>query len=411
MGFSLSGVYGMLPEAFVSVLGRINEGQGTLVIIAATILGLLVSGWICLPFVKYLVERIRKYHMEVHARIEHKIWLPGTSSWGNFFFRIPLLLIGTEINCFAKIRAKAKLRRYVKVVSVIVPSVWAAYSMVIFTLGNHSTVVSGVDLYIALIPIVLVTISVFVLDVTIITAEGNTTSDRILKSVRIVIALITGYVFTSIPLNHCFSSSVDSYLATKDSQVAYINNERSISIKALEPNEIDFLQAAALKASIDNSQSVINEYKAILANPTASRRAKKEAREKIESINASLSASANSLMDISKTNNARKDSIISKYDSRVETVKLNKARDHIKRHVALWEYASSEPGAAFYFIAIMMIFFLVDSLAVLCSFISESEYDAKLNEWKATLDKAYRDDNYNTPFLPQVINVSRDEVK
>ena len=58
----------------------------------------------------------------------------------------------------------------------------------------------------------------------------------------------------------------------------------------------------------------------------------------------------------------------------VEIAKNNEG-SHIKRHHALWEYALSSTSTALFFLAVMILFWAIDSLSILCSYIDESEYN------------------------------------
>lgn len=178
-----------------------------LIVTSIAILFLLVYIFIIKPIVNIFRNYIKARKKHAKFRIED----PSGFSWGNSLLRVPLLAIGTDIFAFAKSSVKSKTVRYIKAVSVFIPVFWCIFSLVLL-LSRSKTEFENIDIYILGLPVLLIGVAIYILDLSIIINKNNNKA----KIIRIIIAIITGYLFSSIPLDYIYKSDIESYLTSND---------------------------------------------------------------------------------------------------------------------------------------------------------------------------------------------------
>lgn len=396
-----SDVLEIIFDSFKMLLNSTPEEMrllvGLLMVIASlTILAILAYVILIRPahrlFSAYMLER------NAHAR--HRIENVSALCWGNSLLRAPLIAIGTDIYAFALTSTKGKAIRYIKSASAFVPVLWCIFSLVILIAGIME---SDPNWYIMGAPIALIAISIYVLDVSIIAAQGS----RRAKIARMLIAVITGYLFSSIPLNLVFKSDINSYLFENDEQLnrAVKNIDKQIEkikiegwYSQLQGQQETLPKLATQREDERNGKGVTGlKNKPWKNNPVYEQIS--DEYEKIDgSINRLSSQHAGELQLLEQLYNEK----VTKRTS----IQQNNSTNHIKRHSALWSYAFSSIASALYFACMLLLFWCVDSLAVLVSFLEEDEYWSHVHEQNELRKIEFSKDSFRDKFKPIIADNS-----
>lgn len=365
-----------------------------LILICLSALALII---IIYPIVHKGIDFFRDYTAQRHRNSIYRFEYPGSFSWGNKFLRAPLHIIGTDIYCFAQLSVRSKILRYIKSGSVIIPVLWCILGMSIFVATSRSDS-NALDLYISVVPILLIASTILLLDLTIITSNRGLG----LKIFRGCAAIVAGYVFSSIPLNYYFGSAIDSHIAEHDSQKTSISTKYDKSLAEIQA-ETWYATLTTLEKSVTNlTQRLADERE---GKGTGKGPNKATGNIIYEQIEKEIIAAQANLANFKKTHQVdieRRESLIRQKNADVGTVEKSNTTNHIKRHIVLWQYAFSSVGVFLYFFAIMCIFWLVDLLSVFASFIHEDEYENLVAEFNSDLKEHFKRENYKKLFLPGI---------
>lgn len=345
-----------MPESFKLVLAFLALGA------FAVLLVILFYLLVFKPLVNYVAAS--------KLRTPHRIDEVAAFSWGNPLLRAPLVAIGTDIYAFSQTSMHGKTVRYIKAASVFIPVVWCAFALALL-IAQSGQPSESLNWYVLAVPIALVAITIFILDVSIITSHKSKRA----KFVRIMIALTTGYMFSAIPLDYIYKSDIDAYLLANDTQ----QREASVPIKN-QITEIekkswyqDYLKASSALADISKELEKERMGEGVTGKPNQPNKRNRmyeqimlEYNMKREDVN-KIAQSHASEIDLLQSLNA-------KLVSTAQGIAAANPTNHIKRHLALWNYALSSFGTALFFLCCFSLFWSVDSLAVLVSFLDESEY-------------------------------------
>lgn len=341
-------------------------------------------------------EVIKPYLDKRQSQAKSRIENPGAFAWGNRFLRAPLVLIGTDIYSFSQLTNKAKLLRYLKFASIVVPTVWVSLGMTIFVATSDLSA-SRLDIAISAAPILLAAATIFTLDLSIICDQGGNK----LRFFRFFCAIVTGYVFSSIPLNYYFKSSIDSYLKEKDTQVTSISSAYESEIAKMK-QERWYISISELQETINRQSKQLEDER--LGNGVSKTPNSPYAKNpKYNEIKTERESNIELLEDLKKTHKTELDRIStlnSMMTREVSEIKKSNNTDHIKRHSALWDFALSTPGNAAYFLAILIFFWVIDSLAVITSFAYENEYSRALEKHQRRLEQHFDSDEIWVGFMP-----------
>ena len=396
-------ILNVIEKALKVLTDIVLPEQKAWVVTATLVISVLALVAVLGPPAFGIYKLLAGYIDQRHKHCPQKIEIRGSLAWGNIIFRLPLLVIGTEIICFAKVTTKAKLLRYLKAGSVLVPVCWVAYSMLIFVTGTQFASLTTIDMYIAIVPVVLITLTIFILDLTIVTAKEETKIGVWLKYFRIAIAIITGYVFSSVPLAHCFKSSIDSHLHANDRQAQSITSVYDQQItqynNSIETFKLRLLHKSNELDDLSTSREMERVGKGITGKPNSSTKKNRVYDQLGEQIQ-DKSNEIKSLEVQIASDTEEKKRLVRERDTSLGSIERNNDNDHIKRHGALWSYAFTSIGSAFYFVSLMLIFCIIDALAVIASFVSEDEYDKEVEEWKRKLEQTYKNAGFDNGFLP-----------
>lgn len=372
-----------------------------LIVTSIAILFLLVYIFIIKPIVNIFRNYIKARKKHAKFRIED----PSGFSWGNSLLRVPLLAIGTDIFAFAKSSVKSKTVRYIKAVSVFIPVFWCIFSLVLL-LSRSKTEFENIDIYILGLPVLLIGVAIYILDLSIIINKNNNKA----KIIRIIIAIITGYLFSSIPLDYIYKSDIESYLTSNDDQL------EEIKIKAEKEkskilNSQSYIEYKKLKITLEKDRKNISNQ-LILERDGLGATGKRNSSDprkngtynQIESEYIKLNDQYKDLIDTNKFDVERLNEIDKTLRKDIDKIQSTNVSNHIKRHLALWSYALSSLGAALFFFCCVVLFWLVDTLAVITSFLDESEYDKNVEEHNRHRENVFQKKDFEDAFSPMVAN-------
>lgn len=349
-------VFGATPESIKLVLAFL--ALGAFAVLLAVLFYLLV--------VKPLVN----YAAASKLRDPHRIDEVAAFSWGNPLLRAPLVAIGTDIYAFSQTSMHGKTIRYIKAASVFIPVVWCAFALALLIVQSGQPD-AALNWYVLAVPIALVALTIFILDVSIITSHKSKRA----KFVRIMIALTTGYMFSAIPLDYIYKSDIDAYLLTNDTQQREASAPIKNQITDIEKKSWyqDYLKASSALADISKELEKERMGEGVTGKPNQPNKRNRmyeqimlEYNMKREDVNRIAQSHAGEI-DLLQSLNA-------KLVSTAQGIAAANPSNHIKRHLALWNYALSSFGTALFFLCCFSLFWSVDSLAVLVSFLDESEY-------------------------------------
>ena len=364
-------------------------------ILSVFVLGVII--WLLVhPIYKMFVNYLNHRKKSAQYRLAN----PGAYAWGNSILRAPLLLIGTEIYSFARLSVKGKVFRYLKAAAVIIPVFWAAMGMTIFISGSK-TDFSTIDLYFSCVPVLLICFSILVIDISIINAKEK----KLLVLFRCLSAVIMGYVFSSIPLNYFFKASIDSYLQDNDSQRYNIESRIDEKVNTLKNEDWYKLWISLTKRTYNLSEQMEDERlgKGISKKPNDS-----GPNPRYNEIKSEYHMVKRNLSDFEVQHSEQLQMIKLLTENKAylnENFPKWNALNHIKRHNALWSYAFSNLGTAIYFLSILFIFWLIDSLAVITSFIDEKEYENLRKEFIKVSSEAFTDGKIDQHFVPVAVPI------
>ena len=300
----------------------------------------------------------------------HRVKEVSAFAWGNPLLRAPLVSIGTDIYAFGQTSMHGKSIRYIKAASVYIPVAWCIFALALLVVQSGQPS-EALNWYVLAAPIALVAATIFILDVSIITAQKSLRA----KLVRILIALTTGYIFSAIPLDYLYKSDVDSYLLANDSQLheAATPIKNQISEIEKKPWYLDYLRDVSALSGISEQLEKERLGEGITGKPNQPDRRNRmyeqimlEYNMKREDLNNISQSHASELVLLQNLN--------SRLSGAAQGIAAANPTNHIKRHLALWRYAFSSVGTAVFFLCCFILFWSVDSLAVLVSFLDESEY-------------------------------------
>lgn len=352
---------------FDSIFGAAPEG---LKIMLAVLIILLAFALLAGLFYLLAVKPFANYLASSATRTRHRIDEAAAFSWGNPLLRAPLVAIGTDIYAFSQASMHGKTIRYIKAASVFIPVVWCAFALALL-IAQSGQPADSLNWYVLAVPIALVAITVFILDVSIITSHKSKRA----KFVRIMIALTTGYMFSAIPLDYIYKSDIDSYLLASDTQLREASTPIKNQIAEIEqkPWYQAYLKESSSLSEISNELEKERMGEGITGKPNQPNKRNRmyeqimlEYNMKRENVN-NLSQSHASEIALLQSLNA-------KLVSTAQGIAAANPTNHIKRHLALWNYALSSFGTALFFLCCFSLFWSVDALAVLVSFLDESEY-------------------------------------
>lgn len=349
-------VFSATPESLKLVLAFLAVGM-----IAVLLLVL---------FYLLIVKPLMNYAAASKFRDPHRIDEVAAFSWGNPLLRAPLVAIGTDIYAFSQTSMHGKTIRYIKAASVFIPVVWCAFALALL-IAQSGQPAEALNWYLLAIPIALVAITIFILDVSIITSHKSKRA----KLVRIAIALTTGYMFSAIPLDYVYKSDIDAYLLSSDTQLREATTPINNQIAEIEKKP--WYQAYQKESSglADIARELEKERmgEGVTGKPNQPNKRNRM----YEQIMLEYNMKRENVNTISQTHAseiALLQSLNTKLVSTAQGITTTNPTNHIKRHLALWNYALSSVGTALFFLCCFSLFWSVDSLAVLVSFLDESEY-------------------------------------
>lgn len=352
---------------FDAIFGAMPE---SLKITLAVLAFLLALALLAVLFYQLAIKPFGAYLAATATRTRHRIDEVAAFSWGNPVLRAPLVAIGTDIYAFSQTSMHGKTIRYIKAASVFIPVVWCAFALALL-IAQSGQPSDALNWYVLAVPIALVAITIFILDVSIITSHKSKRA----KLVRIMIALTTGYMFSAIPLDYVYKSDIDAYLLTNDTQQREASTPIKNQIAEIEKKSWyqDYLKASSALADISKELEKERMGEGVTGKPNQPNKRNRmyeqimlEYNMKREDVN-KISQSHASEIDLLQSLNAR-------LVSTTQGIAAANPTNHIKRHLALWNYALSSFGTALFFLCCFSLFWSVDSLAVLVSFLDESEY-------------------------------------
>ena len=393
----ISGAIDGISKAIEKLYQITPPDQHEFISLLLVFISLLVLVAAISPFAIGIYRFFRSYIKARHKHAKYRIENPGAFAWGNMILRAPLIMVGTEIYCFAQLSNKGKLLRYLKVAAVVIPVMWTALGMTIFVVTSKKNF-GSLDVYISAIPVVLVCATVLVLDLSIVSDQGGI----VLKVSRALLACITGYVLSSIPLNYYFKSSIDAQLAKADTERVLVENQFDTKLTSIR-SEPWYLIRNGLTKNIERLQQELADER--MGFGVTKTKNGTGINPKYREIAAELSAAKNTLAAFEKSNAASLSRLESLQKERQEKVAVftdGNSRNHIKQHNALWSYAFSSIGSAFYFLGVLAIFWMVDTLAVLTSLIQEPEYEALLRKSTKSVADHFDAQSFDTQFFPLI---------
>jgi hypothetical protein len=349
-------VFSATPESLKLVLAFLT--LGTFAVLLLVLFYLLIVK----PLVSYIALS--------KLRTPHRIDEVAAFSWGNPLLRAPLVAIGTDIYAFSQTSMHGKTIRYIKAASVFIPVVWCAFALALL-IAQSGQPSDALNWYVLAVPIALVAITIFILDVSIITSHKSKRA----KFVRIMIALTTGYMFSAIPLDYVYKSDIDAYLLTNDTQQREASAPIKNQIAEIEKKSWyqDYLKESSALSDISKELEKERMGEGVTGKPNQPNKRNRmyeqimlEYNMKREDVNKISQSHASEIALLQSLN--------AKLVSTAQGIAAANPTNHIKRHLALWSYALSSFGTALFFLCCFSLFWSVDSLAVLVSFLDESEY-------------------------------------
>ncbi len=349
-------VFSATPESLKLVLAFLT--LGTFAVLLLVLFYLLIVK----PLVSYIALS--------KLRTPHRIDEVAAFSWGNPLLRAPLVAIGTDIYAFSQTSMHGKTIRYIKAASVFIPVVWCAFALALLIVQSGEPS-DALNWYVLAVPIALVAITIFILDVSIITSHKSKRA----KFVRIMIALTTGYMFSAIPLDYVYKSDIDAYLLTNDTQQREASAPIKNQIAEIEKKSWyqDYLKESSALSDISKELEKERMGEGVTGKPNQPNKRNRmyeqimlEYNMKREDVNKISQSHASEIALLQSLN--------AKLVSTAQGIAAANPTNHIKRHLALWSYALSSFGTALFFLCCFSLFWSVDSLAVLVSFLDESEY-------------------------------------
>jgi hypothetical protein len=352
----LDSIFGATPESLKITLAVLA------ILLAVVVLAALFYLLAIKPFANYLAATA--------TRSKHRIDEVAAFSWGNPLLRAPLVAIGTDIYAFSQTSMHGKTIRYIKAASVFIPVVWCAFALALL-IAQSGQPTDALNWYVLAVPIALVAITIFILDVSIITSHKSKRA----KLVRIMIALTTGYMFSAIPLDYVYKSDIDSYLLASDTQLREASTPINNQIAEIEkkPWYQAYQKDSAALADISKELEKERMGEGVTGKPNQPNKRNRM----YEQIMLEYNMKRENVNNISQTHAseiALLQSLNAKLISTAQGIAVANPTNHIKRHLALWSYALSSVGTALFFLCCFSLFWSVDSLAVLVSFLDESEY-------------------------------------
>ncbi len=377
-------VFGATPEGlkiFLATLALV-----ILVILLATLFYLLVFK----PFVNYLAA--------TKTRDRHRVDEVAAFAWGNPVLRAPLVAIGTDIYAFAQTSMHGKTVRYIKAASVFIPVAWCVFALALL-MEQSGLPADALNWYVLAIPIALVAATILILDVSIITSHKSKRA----KLVRILIALTTGYIFSAIPLSYIYKSDIDAYLLANDTQLREATTPIKNQIEAIENKAWyqAYLKESSALSDISNELEKERLGEGVTGKPNQPNKRNRmyeqimlEYNMKREDVN-NIAQSHASEIALLQSLNAR-------VVSTAQGIAASNPTNHIKRHLALWKYALSSFGTAVFFLCCFILFWSVDSLAVLVSFLDESEYRENVRKHNERREAVYLSAEFLDKYKPVI---------
>ena len=343
-------------------MSRLDPGFWLAILLGVALLYLLAIR----PFASFLATAA--------ARTRHRVDEVAAYAWGNPFLRAPLIAIGTDIFAFSQTSMHGKTLRFIKAASVFIPVLWCVFALALLIIQSHPTA-DAINWYLLSIPIALVAVTIFILDVSIVTAGKS----RRAKLVRIMIALTTGYMFSAIPLDYVFKSDIDSYLLASDTQLREATTPIKNQITEIEKKMWyqDYLTESSALSRISNQMEKERLGEGVTGKPNQADK-RNRMYEQIEFEYKQKRADLNNILQSHASEIALLQNLNARLSSTAQGITAANPTNHIKRHVALWSYALSSFGTAIFFLCCFILFWVVDSLAVLVSFVDESEYLANV---------------------------------
>jgi hypothetical protein len=358
---------GTITKVFDYVFSAMPDGLKMFLAVLAVVIFVV---FLLAMFYLVIAKPIINFIAESKARDRHRVKEVSAFAWGNPLLRAPLVSIGTDIYAFGQSSMHGKTIRYIKAASVYIPVVWCIFALTLLIVQSGQPSVA-LNWYVLAAPIALVAATIFILDVSIITAQKS----RRAKVVRILIALTTGYIFSAIPLDYIYKSDVDSYLLANDSQLREATAPIKNQISEIEKKTWyqDYLREVSALSGISEQLEKERLGEGVTGKPNQSDKRNRmyeqimfEYNMKREDLN-NISQSHASELVLLQNLNAR-------LSGAAQGIAAANPTNHIKRHLALWSYALSSIGTAIFFLCCFILFWSVDSLAVLVSFLDESEY-------------------------------------
>lgn len=386
---------GMFTKLFDYAFGTAPEGfKIFLAALALLVMAVLLAGLFYLSVVK----PFSSYLAATKTRDRHRVDEVAAFAWGNPVLRAPLVTIGTDMYAFAQTSMHGKTVRYIKAASVFIPVAWCIFALALLIVQSGLPA-DALNWYVLALPIALVAATILILDVSIITSHKS----RRAKLVRILIALTTGYIFSAIPLGYIYKSDIDSYLLANDTQLREATTPIKNQIEEIEKKAWYQAYLKESNALSDISRELEKERmgEGVTGKPNQPDKRNRmyeqimlEYNMKREDINNVLRSHASEI--------ALQQSLNAKLIDTAQGIAATNPTNHIKRHLALWNYALSSFGTALFFLCCFILFWSVDSLAVLVSFLDESEYRENVRKHNERREAAYSSAEFLDKYKPVI---------
>lgn len=392
LGF-VTELLGFLPEDTKSYITPL------IIIISLLILTLLIYIIIIKPIIKLFSTYIERRKEHAKARIED----PSGFVWGNSLLRAPLLAIGTDIYAFAQSSIQSKTIRYIKATSVFVPVAWCTFS-VILLIHKSKKEVEGIDLYVLGLPVLLIGITIFILDLSLIVHKGRNRA----QIPRMLIAIITGYLFSSIPLDYIYKADIDSFLKINDEQLAQLKDNTESEKKKIEEKDW-YKRYKELESKLTTLLQSMEEErvgKGATSKPNNPDPKKNTIYNQIKQEYDLTLSQFNLLTTTNQTELEKLKQLELQLQTDIKYIQDANSSNHIKRHLMLWKYALSSLGTAIFFFCCIILFWLVDSLAVIVSFLNESEYYDIVKTHNNSREDTFKDQIFKDRFSPIIVEGS-----
>lgn len=386
---------GILMKVAEYVVSAMPDGIKMLLAVLAMVIFVVI---LLSLFYLAIAKPILNFIATSKARDRHRIKEASAFAWGNPLFRAPLISIGTDIYAFGQTSVHGKTIRYIKAASVYIPVLWCIFALTLLILHSGQSA-STLNWYVLAAPIALVATTIYILDVSIITAQKSWRA----KLVRILIALTTGYLFSAIPLDYIYKSDVDSYLLANDSQLHETITPIKNQIFEIEKKSWyqNYLREASALSLISEQLEKERIGEGITGKPNQSTKRNRM----YEQIMLEYSMKREDLNNISQSyasELALLQNLNSRLSNAAQAIAAANPTNHIKRHLALWSYALSSLGTAVFFLCCFILFWSVDSLAVLVSFLDESEYLENVRMHNERRAMIFASSEFQEKFKPEI---------